>query len=205
LTTFNLSDESISHSSFSDSLHSEDFTSKVQWYMNSLHHSEKMKTRQEVIDKIQQNFSQLKLRKNNEYVQWTLNTGNSFLQNLRIIIKFFSLHSNSSHLMSFFLTLQNSLLVSILLNYSNFNDTIALFKCMIKRIMLILTDNFHSVQWFRNKFFVEINSSHLMNYWISSYFTKFSTSFYFIELFKFQWYYCITQMHHQENNADFNR
>ena len=48
--------------------------------MNSSHHSEKMKTRQEAIDKIQQNFSQLKLRENSEYVQWTLNTDSSFLQ-----------------------------------------------------------------------------------------------------------------------------
>jgi len=37
--------------------------------MNSLHHFEKMKTRQEAIDKIQQNFSQFKLRKNSKYVQ----------------------------------------------------------------------------------------------------------------------------------------
>ncbi len=48
--------------------------------MNSLHHFEKMKTKQEAIDKIQQNFSQLKLRENSEYVQWTLNTDSSFLQ-----------------------------------------------------------------------------------------------------------------------------
>ncbi len=80
LTTFNLSDESVSHSSSSDSLHSEDFASQVQWSMNSSHYSEKMKTRQEAIDKIQQNFSQLKLRENSEYVQWTLNTDSSFLQ-----------------------------------------------------------------------------------------------------------------------------
>ncbi len=80
LTTFNLSDESVSHSSSSDSLHSEDFASQVQWSMNSSHHSKKMKTRQEVIDKIQQNFSQLKLRENSEYVQWTLNTDSFFLQ-----------------------------------------------------------------------------------------------------------------------------
>ncbi len=64
---------------------------------------------------------------------------------LRIIIKFFSLHSNSSHLMSFFLTFQNSLSVYILLNYSNFIDTVALLKCIIKRTMLILTDNVHSI------------------------------------------------------------
>jgi len=38
--------------------------------MNVLYHSEKkMKTKQEAIDKIQQNFSQLKLRENSEYVQ----------------------------------------------------------------------------------------------------------------------------------------
>ncbi len=80
LTTFNLSDESVSHSSSSDSLQNEDFASQVQWSMNSSHHSEKMKIRQEVINKIQQNFSQLKLRENSEYVQWTLNTDSSFLQ-----------------------------------------------------------------------------------------------------------------------------
>ena len=80
LTTFNLSDESVLHSSSSDSLHSEDFISQVQWSMSSLHHSEKMKTRQEAINKIQQNFSQLKLKENSEYVQWTLNTYSSFLQ-----------------------------------------------------------------------------------------------------------------------------
>jgi hypothetical protein len=37
--------------------------------MNLSHYSEKKKTRQEVIDKIQQNFSQLKLKENSEYVQ----------------------------------------------------------------------------------------------------------------------------------------
>jgi len=71
---------------------------------------------------------------------------------LVLIINFFSLHSksNSFHLMSFSLTFQNSLFVHILLNYSNFIDTIALFKCIIKRIMLTLTDIFHSVQQFRD-------------------------------------------------------
>jgi len=69
---------------------------------------------------------------------------------LRIIIKFFLLHSNSSHLMSFFLTFQNSLSVHILLNYSNFIDTIVLFKHIIKRTILTLTDTFHFVQQFRN-------------------------------------------------------
>ncbi len=126
---------------------------------------------------------------------------------LRIIIIFFSLHSNSSHFVHFFLlykilykfifyqtiqislillhysnassreqcwlqqiiftlfndskiilrqnqfisldellsTLQNSLQVHILSNYSNFNDTVALFKCIIKRTMLILTDNVHFI------------------------------------------------------------
>ncbi len=42
-------------------------------------------------------------------------------------------------------TLQNSLQVHILLNYSNFNDTVALLKCIIKRTMLTLTDNVHSI------------------------------------------------------------
>ena len=42
-------------------------------------------------------------------------------------------------------TLQNSLQVHILSNYSNFNDTVALFKCIIKRTMLILTDNVHFI------------------------------------------------------------
>ncbi len=69
---------------------------------------------------------------------------------LRIIIKYFSLHSNSSHLMSFFLTFQNSLSVHILSNYLNFIDTIALLKCIIKRTMLTLTDTFHSVQQFKD-------------------------------------------------------
>ncbi len=69
---------------------------------------------------------------------------------LRIIIKIFSLHSNSSHLMSFFLTFQNSLSVHILSNYSNFINTIALLKCIIKRTMLTLTDTFHSVRQFRD-------------------------------------------------------
>jgi len=69
---------------------------------------------------------------------------------LRIIIKYFSLHSNSSHLMSFFLAFQNSLSVHILSNYSNFIDTVALLKCIIKRTMLTLTGTFHSVQQFRD-------------------------------------------------------
>ncbi len=186
---------------------------------------------------------------------------------LRIIIKFFSLHSNSSHLMSFSLTFQNSLPVHILLNYSNFIDTIALLKCIIKRTMLTLTDTFHSVWQFRDNFswklihitwwtislfltfqnslpvhifsnhsnFIDIiallkciikrtmltltgtfysvwqfrnNSSwkliHL-TWCYTSYFFKFSTSSYSIELLKFHQYCCITQMHYQENNADFNR
>jgi len=69
---------------------------------------------------------------------------------LRIIIKYFLLHSNSSHLMSFSLTFQNFLSVHILSNYSNFIDIVALLKCIIKRTMLTLTDTFHSVQQFRN-------------------------------------------------------
>ncbi len=79
LTTFNLSDKSISHNSFSNSLHFEDFASQVQWFINSLHHFEKKKIKQEAMNKIHQNFSQLKIKKNSEYVQWTLNTDNSFL------------------------------------------------------------------------------------------------------------------------------
>ncbi len=79
LTTFNLSDESVSHSSSSDSLHSEDFASQVQWSINSSHHFKKKKIKQEAMNKIHQNFSQLKIRKNSEYVQWTLNTDDSFL------------------------------------------------------------------------------------------------------------------------------
>ncbi len=46
-------------------------------------------------------------------------------------------------------TLQNSLQVHILLKYSNFNDTVALFKCIIKRTMLTLTDNVHSIRKFK--------------------------------------------------------
>ncbi len=81
LTIFNLFNESILHNSFSNNLYFENFTSQVQWFMNFLYHSEKKKkTKQEAIDKIQQNFSQLKLRENSEYVQWTLNTDSSFLQ-----------------------------------------------------------------------------------------------------------------------------
>ncbi len=80
LTTFNLSDESISHSSSSDSFHFEDFASQVQWFINSSHHFEKKKIRQEAMNKIHQNFSQLKIRENSEYVQWTLNTDDFFLQ-----------------------------------------------------------------------------------------------------------------------------
>ncbi len=64
---------------------------------------------------------------------------------LRIISKFFSLHLNSSYLMSFFLTFSNSLQVHILSNYSNFINTVALFKCIIKRTMLTLTDNVHFI------------------------------------------------------------
>ena len=126
---------------------------------------------------------------------------------LRIIIIFFSLHSNSSHFVNFLLlykilykfifyqttqissillhysntlsreqcwlqqiiftlfddseiilrqnqfisldellsTLQNSLQVHILSNYSNFNNTVALLKCIIKRTILTLTDNVHSI------------------------------------------------------------
>ncbi len=186
---------------------------------------------------------------------------------LRIIIKFFSLHSNSSHLMSFSLTFQNSLSVHILLNYSNFIDTIALLKCIMKRIMLTLTDTFHSVQQFRDNsswklihltwwtisLFLTFQNSlsvHiLLNYsnfintialfkciikrtmltltdtfhsvrqfrnnsswklihltWCYTfYFLKFSTSSYSIKLLKFHRYCCITQMHYQENNADFNK
>ena len=96
---------------------------------------------------------------------------------LRIIIKFFLLHSNSFHLMSFFLTFQNSLSVHILLNYSNFIDTIALLKCIIKRTMLTLIDTFHSVQQFRNNSLWKL--IHL-TWCYTSYFLKFSTSLYFI-------------------------
>ncbi len=105
-------------------------------------------------------------------------------------------------IISLFLTFQNSLSVHILSNYSNFIDTIASFKCIIKRTMLTLTDTFHFVQQFRN------NSSWKLIYltWCyTSYFLKFSTSSYFIKLLKFHWYCCITQMHYQENNADFNK
>jgi len=95
---------------------------------------------------------------------------------LRIIIKFFSLHSNLSHLMSFSLTFQNSLSVHILLNYSNFINTIALLKCIIKRTMLTLTDTFHSVWQFRD------NSSwkliHL-TWWTISLFLTFQNSLQF--------------------------
>ena len=80
LTTFNLSDESISHSSSSDSFHFEDFASQVQWFINSSHHFEKKKIRQETMNKIHQNFSQLKIRENSDYVQWTLNTDDFFLR-----------------------------------------------------------------------------------------------------------------------------
>ncbi len=80
LTTFNLSDDSVLHSSSSDSFHSEDFASQVQWSINSLHYFKKKKIRQEVMNKIHQNFSQLKIKENNEYVQWTLNTDDSFLR-----------------------------------------------------------------------------------------------------------------------------
>jgi len=92
---------------------------------------------------------------------------------LRIIIKYFSLYSNSSHLMSFFLTFQNSLSVHILSNYSNFIDTVALLKCIIKRTMLTLTDTFHSVRQFKD------NSSwkliHL-TWWTISLFLTFQNS-----------------------------
>jgi len=88
---------------------------------------------------------------------------------LRIIIKYFSLHSNSSHLMSFFRPFQNSLSVHISSNYSNFINTVALLKCIIKRTMLTLTDTFHSVWQFRD------NSSwkliHLTWWTISLFFT----------------------------------
>ena len=69
---------------------------------------------------------------------------------LRIIIKYFSLHSNSSHLLNFSLIFQNSLSVHILSNYLNFIDTVILLKCIIKRTMLTLTDTFHSVQQFKD-------------------------------------------------------
>ena len=42
-------------------------------------------------------------------------------------------------------TLQNSLQVHILLNYSNFNDTVVLLKCIIKKTMLTLTNNVHFI------------------------------------------------------------
>jgi len=71
---------------------------------------------------------------------------------LRIIIKYFLLYSNSSHLMSFFLTFQNSLFIHILSNYSNFINTVALLKCIIKRTMLTLINTFHSVQQFKDNF-----------------------------------------------------
>ncbi len=79
LTTFNLSDESISHNSSSDNLHFKDFASQVQWFINSSHYFKKKKIKQEAMNKIHQNFLQLKIRKNSEYVQWTLNTDDSFL------------------------------------------------------------------------------------------------------------------------------
>ncbi len=177
------------------------------------------------------------------------------------------MHSNSSHLMSFFLTFQNSLSVYILLNYSNFINTIALLKCIIKRTMLTLTDTFHSVQQFKDNFswklihltwwtislfltfpnslsiYILSNHSKFINiiallkciikrtmltltdtfhsvwqfrnnslwklihftWCYTSYFLKFFTSLYSIELLKFHWYCCITQMHYQENNVDSNR
>jgi len=64
------------------------------------------------------------------------------LNDLKII-----LHQNQFILLcEFLITLQNSLQVHILLNNSNFNDIITLFKCIIKRIMLISTNNFHFIQ-----------------------------------------------------------
>ncbi len=62
-------------------------------------------------------------------------------------------------LCAFFLTLQNSLQVHILLNYSNFIDTIALLKCIIKRTMLTSTNNCYECikteqDWNSNQFAV---------------------------------------------------
>ncbi len=79
LTTFNLSDEFNSSKSSSSTFYSEQFASQVQWF-NILNYFEQKRTRQEAIDKVQWNFSLLKLTKNNMYVQWTWDTDDSFLQ-----------------------------------------------------------------------------------------------------------------------------
>ncbi len=47
------------------------------------------------------------------------------------------------------------IIIIILSNYLNFINTVALLKYIIKRTILTLTDNFHSVQWFKNKFFIK--------------------------------------------------
>jgi len=48
--------------------------------MKLSHYYEKKKIKQEAMNKIHQNFPQLKIRENSEYVQWTLNTDDSFLR-----------------------------------------------------------------------------------------------------------------------------
>jgi len=50
-----------------------------QRFMKLSHYFEKKKIRQEAMNKIHQNFSQLKIKENSEYVQWTLNTNDFFL------------------------------------------------------------------------------------------------------------------------------
>ncbi len=79
LTTFNLSDKFNSFKSSLSTLYSEQFTSQVQWFNISDYFKQK-RTRQEVIDKVQRDFSLLKLTENNTYVQWTWNTNDFFLQ-----------------------------------------------------------------------------------------------------------------------------
>lgn len=80
LSFFNFSGESVSQNSPSSSLRPDESASQVQRSMNLSHYSEEKKIRKEAMDKIHQNFPQLKIRENGEYVQWTLSTDNSFLQ-----------------------------------------------------------------------------------------------------------------------------
>ena len=51
-----------------------------QRFMKLSHYFKKKKIKQKAMNKIHQNFSQLKIRKNSKYVQWTLNTDDFFLQ-----------------------------------------------------------------------------------------------------------------------------
>jgi hypothetical protein len=82
LSIFSIKKESSSsmlHNLILSSFYSNQFASQGSWDINQFF-LEKKRALQEAIDRIRQNSSLLKLRENNEYVEWSLDTNAQFQQ-----------------------------------------------------------------------------------------------------------------------------